>query len=290
MNIITIQNTPIRNMGGLYCLNDLHKAAGGEKRHQPSNWLRVDQTKELINELSSEAVPQNRGTEKNQPVITFQGGDGPQGTFVCKELVYAYAMWISPRFHLRVIRAFDALMQECKTHDGEPFHPALYSEDVRYLQQTVRWLLARLEKYEGPEAIGRRVPVAFLRFEERPMHCINMGQPLLLGIDALALLETESPGYANPRMRLMAAGLNGAEHTVVLRLGDIARALEVPGRMVSRALGAPPQATSMSFITPLGMAALSARLPAFYEWFWRTAVPAVAALPSVRALPRGGAA
>ncbi len=117
-----------------------------------------------------------------------------------------------------------------------------------------------------------------------------MGQPLLLGIDALALLETEGPGYANPRMRLMAAGLNGAEHTVVLRLGDIARALEVPGRMVSRALGAPPQATSMSFITPLGMAALSARLPAFYEWFWRTAVPAVAALPSVRALPRGGAA
>lgn len=89
---------------GRYCLNDLHKAAGGEDRHGPSYWTETQQTKDLVAEIF------NSRNSGNYPIESSAGRYG--GTFVCKELVYAYAMWISAKFHLQVIRAYDALMQQ----------------------------------------------------------------------------------------------------------------------------------------------------------------------------------
>lgn len=101
MHPLTIIETTIRqDAEGRYSLNDLHKAAGGKQRHQPRYFLANSQAKELIAELASEG-------DSGNPLSVHRGGQR-QGTFVCKELVYAYAMWISPAFMLKVIRAYDA--------------------------------------------------------------------------------------------------------------------------------------------------------------------------------------
>ncbi len=103
MNTLTVVNVEVRqDTAGRYSLNDLHRAAGGEDRHQPSNWLRVGSTSELIDEWLNSSDLRNCV----QPVESIQR----QGTYAVRELVYAYAMWISPAFHLRVIRAYDALV------------------------------------------------------------------------------------------------------------------------------------------------------------------------------------
>lgn len=79
-----------------YRLNDLHKASGGENRHRPSYWLENQQAVELVRLLETAGIP----------VVSLEGRNG--GTYAVKELVYAYAMWVSPEFHLHVIRTFDA--------------------------------------------------------------------------------------------------------------------------------------------------------------------------------------
>lgn len=109
---IAILDQAINMIDGLYSLNDLHRASGSNKKHQPAFFMRNKETKELIDELkfdySSSANMQNK--EPVRAVRGIQKDNKPQGTYVCKELVYRYAMWISPKFALLVIRTFDNLV------------------------------------------------------------------------------------------------------------------------------------------------------------------------------------
>lgn len=87
---------------GRFCLNDLHQASGGERKNQPQYFLDNVKTQELVQELIDTGIPVS-------PVEVVRGGLN-QGTYVVKQIVYAYAMWISAKFHLKVINSFDALI------------------------------------------------------------------------------------------------------------------------------------------------------------------------------------
>ena len=71
---------------GRYCLNDIHASAGGEEKDKPMRFLRSDNAAALVDELN-----QTNSGLFTSPVKTVLGRTG--GTYVCKELVYAYAMW-----------------------------------------------------------------------------------------------------------------------------------------------------------------------------------------------------
>lgn len=112
-NNISILNQEIRIFDNLYCLNDLHKASGGAEKHKPANFLRLDTTQDLIVEIEKENLNCSDVSNKKIAFKSIAGRFG--GSYGCKELVYAYAMWISAKFHLTVIRVFDN--QHQKTFD-----------------------------------------------------------------------------------------------------------------------------------------------------------------------------
>lgn len=100
MNALMIAGIEIhQDQDGRFSLNDFHRAAGGEDRHRPSRWVENQQAQELADEIGKAGIT----------ALRVARGGRAAGTYACKELVYAYAMWISPVFSLNVIRTFDSV-------------------------------------------------------------------------------------------------------------------------------------------------------------------------------------
>lgn len=133
---LSVFGTDVSIRANFYSLNDLHIAAGSQAKHQPSRFLRNEQTQALIAEIEKYPnlgiLDSEKGTNsylldksansQTLAVEIIKGRNG--GTFVCKELVYAYAMWISPKFSLAVIRAFDHLASGGKVMAAPASQPA----------------------------------------------------------------------------------------------------------------------------------------------------------------------
>ena len=131
MSNLAILNTSIRTHESLFSLNDLHKASGGAEKHRPSLFIRLDTTQDLISEIQKEV-------KSTDLIFKTTGGRGMRGTYACEELVIAYAMWISPKFHLIVLRAFLAM------HRNQPQQLALPEPEKKYTFEFTEYELQQL--------------------------------------------------------------------------------------------------------------------------------------------------
>lgn len=130
---LSVLNVLIRSFDGLYSLNDLHKVAGSERKHEPNLFFRLDQTQELIKEIQSE----NSDTQICVSYKSLRTGQN-KGTWACEELVIAYAMWINPKFHLIVLRAFLAM------HRNQPQQLALPEPEKKFTFEFTEYELEQL--------------------------------------------------------------------------------------------------------------------------------------------------
>ena len=126
-NQLTILKTSVRSYENLFSLNDLHIASGNLEKHSPRRFTRLDTTKALIAEIEKD----------NQHALKIiRGTNG--GTYACEELVIAYAMWISPKFHLIVLRAFLAM------HRNQPQQLALPEPEKKFTFEFTEYELQEL--------------------------------------------------------------------------------------------------------------------------------------------------
>lgn len=107
MRNLVINDTKIgTDLQGRFSLTDLHKAAGSDPKLKPFLFLRSDSVEKVVGVLKA----QNCAIEP----ISIKRGRYTGGTWVCKELVYKYAMWVDAEFEVRVIQTFDQLSKAGK--------------------------------------------------------------------------------------------------------------------------------------------------------------------------------
>jgi len=132
LNTLTVANTVIPlDEEQRINLNALHKASGVGKSKQPSNWLRLQATKELEAELL-------KSSDLRSLINLSTGRSG--GTFAHQLLAISYAGWISPAFQLQVnqvfldTKRFKSTERERLNVDRDAY-TSLINENIHYDQQ-----------------------------------------------------------------------------------------------------------------------------------------------------------
>ena len=182
---LTLGNITVRQHNDLFSLNDLHKAAGGEEKHQPAFFLRREETQALATEICS-ADSQIKAFE------TVRGRGKQQGTYACRELVIAYAAWINAAFHLKVIRVFLAATQP-------QAGPAIAYDRISPAQaQDLKEIVATIVQ-AGIQGYGE----TWARFQRKFKVNSYLELPATQHLEARAYLLAKLPAAVPPRARRM---------------------------------------------------------------------------------------
>jgi len=139
MNLVINDIAVRKNDSGLYSINDLHKASGGNDNTRPTYFFGNQTTKRFIDALSK----RRNSVNIIEKIVGRHGG-----TFVSKELVYKYAAWVNPEFDLAVFETFISL-----TENKQP--PA-----------TMKALNELTKKIEGDKAIASKCGQALAHYKK----------------------------------------------------------------------------------------------------------------------------
>ena len=179
---LSVLNVRIRSLDGLYSLNDLHKVAGSERKHEPNLFFRLDQTQELIKEIQSE----NSDTQICVSYKSLRTGQN-KGTWACEELVLAYATWISPKFHLIVLRAFLNLHK-----NQTALLPSTITPDQ---QQAIQSAVQQAHHRTGLhwQEIYRQLKAMFhiAKYDQLPQDQFGNAMAFVMNLQPIALLPVE---------------------------------------------------------------------------------------------------
>lgn len=226
---LTVAGIAVRQMNGLYSLNDLHKASGGEARHKPSEWLRNQQTQDLVEEIQKAGIP----AISTKPKV---------GTYACKELVIAYAAWISAAFHLKVIRVFlSVAAPQSAPYSVQPGQ-TLSEEQAATLRNMLHDGVKKLPKAEQGNAmvIGWSKLKAHFNVGYRQIPAAEFHEALSIVARHLAAWQVHS-FEPTPRLRDLERANKGLQRMVEQLHSALGQALSV-GRSLQSAASQPFQA------------------------------------------------
>lgn len=100
----TYEGHVIKVDDGMINLTSMWKACGAEPRNKPVHWLKNADTRRLIETIEEKSRGKNSYLGDSSFVKIYRGGNQRGGTYAHGDLGIAYAMYLSPDFHLWCIR------------------------------------------------------------------------------------------------------------------------------------------------------------------------------------------